>query len=171
MQRNYLQTIGTPIITSLGQQTGRVIDILLNPDDGKIVAFILSPDLKKIVSPIDVTKWGMTIIIHDLHDVVASEEILKVTKILEANIKILKNNVVTKSGENLGRVIDYRMDCTHFCLTGIVVAKQILGIIQWDKRIINFKDIIEITKDKIIVKDSLEDIPIKKTVVDMAPTM
>ncbi|MFC1749441.1 PRC-barrel domain-containing protein, partial [Pseudomonadota bacterium] len=95
-------------------------------------------------------------------DVIESSEIQKVEKILELQIPVIKNKVFTKKGEYLGKALDYSMDPKMFVLTSIVVAKSFLGILQWDRRIIGYKDIIEIKKDAIIVANNFGMAPVKK---------
>jgi uncharacterized protein YrrD len=162
MDRYFVQTIGTPVISEQGQMAGRVYDVIIDPETGKIAAFSLAINGKKVVAPIDVLSWGRQIIIHDAEDVVESGEIHKVSQILELQIPIIRNKVITKKGDYLGKVIDYSMEPKMFLLTSIVVAKGLLGILQWDRRIIGYKDIIEIKKGAIIVANNFGMETIKK---------
>lgn len=155
MERYLLQTVGTPIISEHGEPCGRVFDVIIDPETGKIAAFSLSMKRGRVLAPIDVITWGRQIIISHIEDVVEANEIHKVAQILEKDIPVLRNRVYTKKGDYLGKVIDYSMDPQIFALTGIVTAKDFLGILQWDRRIISYKDIVEIRKDAIIIKDNL----------------
>jgi hypothetical protein len=62
-----------------------------------------------------------------------------------------------------------------FLLTGILVGKSFMGV-YYDRKTVAHKDIIEVTAEKIIVKDPLRLIPVKakklspKLSVDPAPT-
>jgi uncharacterized protein YrrD len=162
MERYFLQTVGTPVISEHGQLCGRIYDIIIDPETGSVAAFSLSMKNRKVLAPIDVITWGRQIIIGHSEDIIDANEIHKVAKILEKEIPVLRNKVYTKKGEYIGKVIDYSMDPQLFALTSIVTARDILGILQWDKRIINYKDIIEIRKDAIIVKNNVNVVMEKK---------
>jgi len=93
---------------------------------------------------------------------------------MKKNIRVFHNRVITKSGLHLGKVVDFAVNNKMFVLTKIVVAKTILGIISYDYRVIAHKDIIEIKKDAIIVKDPLKMVTVEdsaKLRVKTAPSI
>ena len=171
MDRYYTQTVGTPVITNSGQRIARVFDVVLNTDSGKVVGFLTSPSGQKVLAPFDVLSWGGAITVHDEEAIIDSGEIHQVSESIKKNIKVMRNRVYTKSGEFLGRVIDFAINDKLFVLTKIVVAKPILGIFFYDRRIIAHRDILEIKKNEIRVKDPLRMEPVKaapKLRVDIA---
>ena len=168
MERSYLQTIGLPIVTNHGQTMGRVTDIVLNTETGKVVGFLVSGGGRKVVSPIDILSWDSAIFIHGEEDVVEIEDVHQVKNALEKNIGIMRKRVVTAGGDYLGRVMDFSIENKFFTLTKLAVSKIVLGFIYTSRKIINAREIVEIKKDVIVVKNLLEPIKMKKLRVDMA---
>jgi len=172
MERYYTQTLGLPVVTESGQKIARVIDVVMNTDTGKIVGFLTSPSGQKVLAPIDILHWGNALVVQDEESILDSDEIHAVSDAFKKGTRVFRNRVVTKSGENLGQVIDYAINDKMFVMTKIVVAKTVFGLITYDRRIIAHKDILEIKKDLIKVKDPLRLDPIKATTklrVDSVP--
>jgi len=170
MEKYYRQTIGSPVITRLGEVLTRVTDIILDTEKGKIVGFAVAAGRTKVVAPIDIVNWNQSITIGDSGDIIEVEDVIHIQKTLEKGVTIVKKRVFTKSGDYIGKVLDYGMNNKYFELTCIIVAKNFLGIVYWDKKIISAKDIIEIKKDRIVVKDLVTPLKMKKFQVDMAAT-
>lgn len=175
MEKLYTQTIGLPVVTEHGRIVGRVFDIIVNPDTGKIAAFVLGPTGQKVVSPIDVLSWSNALIINDEESILNPEDIQIVAHINQKNIRIKGQKVVTKSGEYIGKVGDIAFNSKMFMLTVLLIGKSFLGI-YYDKKNVAHKDILEITSEKIIIKDPLRLIPVKakklspKLSTDAAPS-
>jgi len=85
-----------------------------------------------------------------------------VTKVLSQNIPILRSKVYTKKGLYLGKVYDIGINPKLFVLTKLAVAKNILGFFPYDEKIIAHKNILEIKKDRIVVKDNDATVSIKE---------
>lgn len=160
MEKLYTQTIGQPVVTEHGHIVGRVFDMIINPDTGKIVAFVLGPTGQKIVSPIDVLAWNSALIINDEESILEPDDIQIVSKIIEKNIHIRGTKVFTKSGEYVGKVGDIAFNTKTFMLTVLLIGKSFLGF-YYDKKNVAHKDIIQITGEKIIIKDPLRLTPVK----------
>lgn len=160
MEKLYTQTIGLPVVTEHGHIVGRVFDIIVNPDTGKIAAFALGPTGQKVVSPIDVLAWSNALIINDEDSILDPDDIQIVAQISQKNIYIRGKKVVTKSGEYIGKVGDIAFNSKMFMLTVLLIGKSFLGI-YYDKKNVAHKDILEITPEKIIIKDPLRLTPVK----------
>lgn len=145
-----------------GQRLGRTGDVIINPDTGKIVGFSVAPSNKKFIAQIDVLSWSNFIKINDISDIVEADEVIQIEKILEEGRTIYRKKVYTKNDEFIGIVIDMGLDNKLFKLNCLVVAKGFLGIIFWDKKIIAAQDIIEIKEKKIIVKNLVKPVKMKK---------
>ncbi len=169
MEKYYLQTVGMPVVSSHGERLGRIGDVIINPDSGKVAGFFLAPSNKKVIAAIDVLSWTDYVKISDEQDIVETDEVIQINNILEQNIPVFRNKVYTKDGDYVGVVIDIGFDNKFFSLTCLVVAKGFLGIVFWDKKIIAAQDILEITKNKIIIKNLVKPVKMRKLRVDMAP--
>ena len=179
MERYYSQTVGTEIFTETGLRVGRVLDVVTDPNTGKIQGFLLAPRGREAISPLDVLYWSNRIIVHDSEDILDADEIVKIRKVLELDIPIIRNKVETENGEYLGHVFDYTIDNKLFIMTKILVAKSFLWLFPHDERIIAHKNIVEIKKDVIIVKNSGGTVRVRekkpqkmkeKLSIDPAPT-
>ena len=168
MEKYYLQTVGAQIVADSGHRLGRISNVVIKVDTGRVVGFLVAPNSRKVVVPVDILSWTNYIKVHDVHDLVGLDEVHQVADAIQKHIPIYGNKVITKGGENIGKVIDFGMDNKFFKLTCLVVAKSFLGIIFWDRKIISAKDIIEVTKKGIIIKNLVKPVKMKKLRVDMA---
>lgn len=163
MDRYYSQTIGSVILTTAGVPVGRVIEIAIEPETGKITGFLLAPRGQNVVAPSDVLFWNESLFIHDEDNVIETEDIIKLREVLEKNIPILHNKVYTKKGLYLGKVYDIGMSSKFFVMTKLAVAKDIFGLFPYDEKLIAHGNILEIKKDRIIVKDVAGTVPVKES--------
>lgn len=171
MDKYYTQIIGVPVITATFQRVGQVYNVIFNTDTGKVIAFSIAPGGHKVITPIDILAWDKEVTIADADDVSEAEDIHQLQQAHQKKYRIFKKKVLTKDGEYLGRVIDFAIHNKFFILTKIVVAKNILNLFFYHKRLINAEEILEIRKDAIIVKNPLGLVPLKKLRVDAAPTI
>jgi uncharacterized protein YrrD len=154
VEKFYTKILGTLVFDENGSRPLTSIkNAVVDPSTGKLCAFEVSHGKNKIIASIDVLKWDRFIKVHNIDSIIDADDVLLVDRVLKENIKIYKNKVVTKNGDYLGRVFDFTLDSNDFVLKNIYVAKDFWGMIKYDKRIINKKNIIEILKDKIIVKE------------------
>lgn len=131
----------------------RVTDILIDTLDGKVVAFFVSTGKMKIVAPIDIIFFGQGLVIRDNEDIIDANDLVKVQVTIKRDIRLLKSRVETKKGDFLGNLHDFYIDTKAYGLTKIVVHKSLLGLFKTPDRIIPARDIIEIKKDLVIVKN------------------
>jgi uncharacterized protein YrrD len=171
MEKYLSQIVGMPVVSENGQPLSRILDLCLNTDTGKVVGFLLAPAGQTVIAPIDVIDFDNGLIINDQDDIIPANEIHQIAALREKNIRILGNKVITKDGTYLGKVTNYAIHSKFLTLTKIIATKSLLGIIRYGRLIIGSKDIIEIKKDGIIVKNLVEPLVVKKLKPDMAPTI
>ena len=162
MERSYSKIIGTAVFNDSTRPITSVKDLIIDPETGKILAFVVNINKKMIVTPMDILSWQENIKVHNGEAVINANEVLRVENVLNNQINILKNKVYTKNGEYLGKVIDYTVDNQSYLLKNLFVSKGFLGLIRYQSRIIPYKNIIEIKREKIVAKDSLKKIDIKQ---------
>lgn len=153
MDRYYTQTIGSPVLTASGMIAGRIIEIVIEPETGVIAGFLLGPRGQHVVAPSDVIFWQDNIFIQDEEDILETHEIIKVKEVLKKGIPIMRNKVYTKKGVYVGKVYDIGLNPKLFVMNKLAVAKNIFGLFPFDEKIIARGDILEIKKDRIIIKD------------------
>lgn len=168
MEKYYRQTVGLPVISHSRQPLTRVRDVILDTEKGKIVGFFVMGGANRVIAPIDILNWGTYIMINDREDIIEPGDVHTIREALKKDTTIFKKKVYTKSGDYIGKVLDFGMNSKLFELTVIVVSKTFFSLFFWDKKIISAKDIIEIKPDRIIVKDLVRTAPVEKFQVDMA---
>jgi uncharacterized protein YrrD len=151
MEKAYSEIVGMPVIVEGAGKVTRVTDVLTDPDDGKVCAFFTGK--MKAVTPMDIIFFGKAITIGSFEDIIDADDLVKVTNILKNENRILQSRVETKKGDYLGKLYDYFIDVKAFGLTKIVVHKSFLGLFKSPDRLISARDIIEIKKDLVIVKN------------------
>lgn len=147
------EIIGTRIESERSDRViGSVKFPLIDPETGKVVALVLSILKQKILAPYDIIKWGSVIRVHDRDSIVDAEEILRAKELLKNYSPILGKKVETKSGDFLGKVFDYGIDTVNLELNSLFIAKRWLWF-KYAPVEVARKNIIEITPEKIVVKD------------------
>jgi uncharacterized protein YrrD len=81
------------------------------------------------------------------------DEIVRIKQVLDGGVKIITNKVETESGRYLGRVFDYTIDFNSYNISRLYVSNKLFGM-SANQHIIANNQIIEITKEKIIVSDA-----------------
>lgn len=152
MDKLYTKIIGMPVRDDGVRPITTVKDVLIDPSSGDLCALEVNSGRNMIVATMDILAWRDAIIINNVDSIVSAEDVLRVEEILKRDIRVYRNNVETKDGVHIGKVYDFSIDSQNFHLKKLYVAKDILGLARYDKRIIDAKDIIEILKDKIVVK-------------------
>lgn len=157
------EIIGTPIVSeSQGSIVGMIKAPIIDPETGQAVAFMVGVLKQKVLVPRDIIRWSRGVIyVHDAADIVSIEEILRAKEVFKRYTPIFGEKVFEKSGEFLGRVFDYEIDTEKMALSKILVSKE-FSLFRYDKSEIPSKNIIEIRRKKIIVKDRGVKVPKKE---------
>lgn len=163
MERFYSKILGTAVVydDALRPLTS-IKDVVIDPENGKVIAFVVNSNGKLVISPIDIESWHDVIKIHSEEVIIGSDEILRVQEVINGGIHIFGSRVVTKDGDYLGKVKDFSIDSNGLGLLKIYAAKDILGLIRYDSRVISYKNIIEILPHKIVVKENLASVKEKE---------
>lgn len=153
MEKPYTKIVGMPLVIEGMGKAARITDILIDTKDGKVAAFFVNSGKMKIIMPMDILFFGQAVTIGSHEDIIDAEDIIKVQEVIKEDIGILKSRVETEKGEHLGSVQDYYIDVKAFGLTKIFVYKSFLGLFKGPERLISARDITEIKKGLIIVKN------------------
>ncbi len=149
--------LGMPVIDeSDGHILGRIMNILIHPDNGQILAFSLDFSFGRIVLPVDVRGVFREVIVREA-DITSSEDVVRISQVLERDCPVYAARVVAKNGKFLGKVFDYSMNIDMGMMTNIFVAKGFLGLVRWSQRIISFSNILEIKPKKIVVRSDVAE--------------
>ena len=153
MLKLYSHLIGIPITTSAEKyKISYARDLILDPDRGNLVA--LCTLRGKVIAPLDIGPFkGDFWEVSGVDALLEEEDLVRLNDIPEQKRWLIHKPVITKSGEYLGRVADYVMNMETLSLAQLYVTKKFL-FLTTEKRIIQWKEILEITERAIIVKDN-----------------
>ena len=104
MQRFFSDIIGAQVIAKRQKLLiGKVSDIIINPADGKLVGLLIEVGGKnrkiKALAEKDIFGFGQGLIIIDDYQALGDiNDIVRIKKIFDEEIKIIKNKVYTVSG-------------------------------------------------------------------------
>lgn len=173
MKKLFSQLVGRPILCQeAGGPVARVFDLIFDPDTGVMVAVSVHPRVREVVAAHDIKAWSPSIVIRDYDSITAPEDVVKVQQALRRRGPLFRSRVVTRSGKDLGRVVDYLVDLDADRLLKIMVAKLFLGIFVFNERIFPASDIVEMRPDRIIVRDDSETVrvPVGEQALNPEPT-
>jgi len=156
MKMTFLKTIGLPIISE--QAEGPVAfmkEVLINPETGAVMAISLVGS-KKVISIADIRQWSMSgIRIVDETAIIDRSELIKLSEFSEEKVRIFAKQVAKEDGRVLGIVHDFVVDTQVGQLTQLYVVKKAFFFFTVEKRIIDYREIVEILEDTVIVKNDL----------------
>lgn len=156
MEQVFSEIVGTLVMADDVQPLTTVKNMVIDPENGKILAFVVDAYRNRIIAPIDVVEWRKGIMrVHNSEAIIDGDEILRVETVQESGIKLIGSKVESEDGFELGRVYDYTIDDKSLSLKNLDVAKGLIILFRYEKKIISWKDIIEILPEKIVVKSGL----------------
>jgi len=157
MEKMFSNIVGTSVYLSDGRKPIAMVgDVIMDTDRGKLLAFVVDKSNQMVIMDRDIIGWGDVIQINNFDDIIEADDIIRLTDIRKKNIVLFGNKVLTREGKVLGKVVDFSLDTNNFELKNLFVAKYILGLLQYDQRIIPASKVVEILKDKVVVEDDLE---------------
>lgn len=137
---------------------GTISDLVIEKDSGKIIALLVRKNLSlfrpMVLSTVDVLEfYNKGVLIKEEKDIVEIEDILRIKEILKDRFKILGSKVITQKGKFLGYLRDFSFDSESNYMATLIVQKRF----SKEKRIMNIDRILSITKNKIIIRDIIEN--------------
>lgn len=144
--------------------------LVIDPNNLKVIAFELGGPLlrgraEKILDASDVREVAnVGIIIDSLDDLVETEDIIHVAKIMELNFGLVGLRVKTKKGVKLGKVVDFTLDTETLMVQQLIVQRPAMKALVDPELTIARSEIVEITDYEIIVKDEKKTAKAKEAV-------
>lgn len=152
------QLIGAPVLSiQTGSTIGTVSEPIIDPDTLKIIALKLSGPLIRDTNILDIKSIreysNLGMVIDDIDELVAPEDIIKISKIIALNFNLIGLKVETKKQSKLGKIIDYTLTPNDFVIQQIIVRRPIMKALIDPELTISRKEIVEVTDYKVIIKD------------------
>jgi len=106
------------------------------------------------------------IVVNDHDAITPMEDMIRMKAVIDAEFEIIGTTVENETGVKLGKVRDYSADNQTFFIKKLYVGQSLVrSMLSLTKPqlIIDRSQIIDVTKDKIIVKDASEKVQNSKT--------
>lgn len=144
-----------------GREIGRVSDVIYDPADNKIAAFMIGSSglfsNPKLIMFSDIKGIGEdAVLIESGDDLKTTSEVPKtVAAIAKDGTYLTQRDVLTRSGDELGKVSDIYFDTQTGFVSGFEVSQGPKNLLSGRKQI-HIDDIITVGENDIIVKDEAE---------------
>lgn len=152
------QLIGAKIILFQERaRIGEVIDLLIDPKDGAFVGLEIIEEREnkyKYIPPSEIKGLGQGfVMVKDLNSLSEEEDVIKIKEVLSCRPEIIKSKVYSEDGEFIGRVVDATINFKLSALEKIYVTPKMSIKFFSENLVISAKQIVEIKKREIIVKN------------------
>ena len=142
---------GTPILSmQAAAKIGQVYSPIVDPDTLKILAFyVVGPVINREENILNArsireySQYGM--VIDSADELVAKDDVIKLSKIIDLNFYLPGLKVETKKGTKLGHVVDFTVTDDNFSVQQILVKRPLVKSFLDPELIIPRSEIIEIT--------------------------
>lgn len=167
--------IGTPILSvQAGGAIANIAEPIVNPDNLKVLAFKLTGPIVNATNNIldvkSIREYShLGIVIDDNNELIGSEDVVKIKKILDLNFNLIGLKVETKKGSKLGKIIDFSLTSEDFTIQQIIVKRPTIKSFVDPELTIHRREIVEITDYKVIVKDEEKVIKARASKEDFVP--
>lgn len=167
--------IGTPVLSvQAGGAIASLSDPIVDPDNLKILGFFLSNSAANAINNIldtssvrEYSQYG--VVVDNADEFVGREDVIKIKKVLDLNFNLIGLKVETKKGTNLGKIIDFTATSDDFTIQQIIVKRPTLKSFIDPELTIHRREIVEITDDKVIVKDEEKVLKARAEKEDFVP--
>lgn len=165
----------TPVLSV--QDSGRIATIsnsIVDPDALKIIAFrvygAVSDGGGNILDARSVREYSnFGLVIDSRDELITDTDVIKIKEVLELNFNLIGLKVETKKGTKLGKIIDYTVTNDNFSVQQLIVKRPSLKSFLDPELVVPRAEIVEITDDKIIVRDEEKTIKERALKEDFVP--
>lgn len=159
---------GLPIISmQTGTQIGFLDEPIVEPRNLEIVAFYVAPAVGNadyVLHASDVREINRLGVIVDHEEAVMEldESLVRLSRLVELDFDLRGMLVTTEEGNKLGKVTNYVIDTTSFDIVKLHTKQSFVKNFGVANLIIHRRQIVKVTKSKIIVQSTAHKKPIKK---------
>ena len=160
----------------IGGKTARTTEPIIDPRKFQIVGFYVDGPLVNYEENGNILETKMIrefsnlgMVIDSVDDFTEEGEVVKLDEVINLHFKLEGMKVVTKKKTKLGKVIDYTVDPSDYMILQLIVQRPPIKAFLDPELVISRKEIVEVTDEKIIVKDEEEKIKKKAAKEDFVP--
>lgn len=166
--------INTPVMSmQTGAPLGYISEPIIDPDELKIIAFRLTGPTLTNANILDVNSIreysSLGLIIDGDEELVATGDVIKIDKALELHFHLTGLKVESKKGSKLGKIEDYTFTAEDYYIQQLIVKRPAIKAFIDPELTISRKEIVEVTDDKVIVKDEEKVIKARAEKEDFIP--
>lgn len=151
--------INRPILSlRVGHKVAIASTPIINPNDLKIEGWYTQDDTSKNVlilqeqSVRQIVPEG--IIIDDFDELVPLDDLVRLQKIVDLKFDLISMQVHTTNKQKIGKVVDYAVEPQTMMIIKLYLNQNIFKDFSGGGRVIDRKQIVEVTDRKIVVKDT-----------------
>ena len=133
---------------------------VIDPDKLRIVAFRVDGPLVGVEENGDILRVqdireysSLGMVVDSISEFVSAGDVVALDKVLEINFELPGLKVETKKGTRLGKVSGYTVNTENYAIQQLTVQRPMLKSFTDPELIVGRSEVIEVTDDKIIVKD------------------
>ena len=160
----------------IGGKTAHTTEPIIDPRKFQIVGFYVDGPLVNYKETGNILETKMIrefsnlgMVIDSVDDFTEEGEVVKLDEVINLHFKLEGLKVVTKKKSKLGKVIDYTVDPNDYMILQIIVQRPPVKAFLDPELVISRKEIVEVTDEKIVVKDEEEKIKKKAVKEDFVP--
>lgn len=167
--------IGTPVLSmQAAGPIGYISDFIIEPESLKAIAFFTAgpgiPSTTNILDAHSIREYSsLGCVIDSADELVAQGDVVRIDKVLDLNFSLTGLKVETKKHTKLGRVNDFTMTDHDYTVQQLIVKRPALKSFLDSDLTIPRSEIVEVTDDKIIVKDEEKTIKARAGKEDFIP--
>ncbi|HZM63900.1 MAG TPA: hypothetical protein VFB59_02080 [Candidatus Saccharimonadales bacterium] len=139
-----------------GTQVGTTFGPIINPNNLKIEGFYCQDtDRKKLIlleqDIRDLLPQGF--VVNDVDALTESSELVRLKEVMSLRFELLGKHVVTTNRQKIGKVTDYATEVQSMMIKKLYVSRSLLKTFTSGNLGIDRTQIVEISKDRIVVQD------------------
>lgn len=157
-------------------EIARTVEDVVSPHDLKIIAFLVDgplvgTELGEVLDTKEIRELShLGMIIDSGDDLSERDDIIKVQEVLRLDFHLLGMRVESKKGTKLGKIIDYTVNTEDYAVQQLIVARPLIKSFIDPELIIGRSQVVEVTDEKVIVKDEEEKLLKKAAQEDFIPS-
>jgi len=145
-----------------GTQVGTTVAPIINPNNLKIEGFYCTSGGRKqsvlLYQDIrDVLPQG--VVVNDADALTDPTELVRLKDLMELNFDLMGKHVVTVDKDKVGKVTDYATEIETMFVQKLYVSQSLFKSFATGNLGVDRSQIVEITKDKVVINDLLAKVP------------
>lgn len=155
-----------------GSPVATAVRPIVNPNNLKIEGFYCQDNRSKqqlILVESDIRETlTQGFVVNDFDVLSEPSDLVRLKPVLDINFELLGKQVITESGQKIGKINDFATDSTTFYIQKLYVGQSLVRGFSTGQLSVDRNQVVEITNKKIVINE-LEK-PIKGAVPASAPT-